>query len=132
MAIKAEVAASPANSWVSGKFLGFKSTKANDGYTANFKISTGDLINKLFGKQLNVGEINELRLACGLPAAMSLDQILLPEIGDEDMGGYDVPIEIYVTQRGKYLNAGRFRPAGAQQPGADTPAPGISDDDLPF
>lgn len=133
MAIKASVAASPANSWVRGKFIGFKATKSGDGYLANFKLATGDLVNKLFGQQLNVGEINELRLAVGLPAAMSLDEIMLPEVGDEDMGGYDTPLEIFVTQRGKFMNAGRFRQIGAQQPGSDTPsALAGGEDDLPF
>jgi hypothetical protein len=131
VAFKTSAAPSPINTWTKGSFLGFRRAKGGSGFVAAFKLDTGENTSKLFSDPINLKEINELRLACGLPAAGQSEDLLLPEIGDDDMFGYHAPIEIYVKANGKFLNSVRFRPvqSGATSPNPTSPG---SEDDLPF
>jgi hypothetical protein len=91
-----------------------------------FKIfETDEDISRFFGKttKIELNVLNELRRACGLKDLVQIQAVELPDVGDDDMMGYNTIIDIYPTKDGKYLTAKNFqRHKDEQQAASDTPS----------
>jgi len=110
MAFTKSVAQGIANRWVKGRCLGFKDSANANAVIADFKVyETGEMIRKFFNDPINLRELNELRIACGLDQLRNAADVELPSIGDSDMMGYDADVLIYSVSRGNHVNARNFR-----------------------
>ena len=112
--------AEQASGWVNAKLIGFKPSASGEYINAKFRtIESGDIASALFGNPIKLADINKLLIAMGKEQYTKPEQIMLPEIGDDDMMGMDVEILIKVKKRGDFLNADGYKPSGV--PSANAP-----------
>jgi len=132
-----------ANRWNIGRCVGFRQHPSTNSIVGYFKLEGhADNLSMKFGDRgrVKIPVINELRAACGLPPLGPVESIVLPEVGDNDMAGYDAIIEIFAVEKGKYTNAAQFRKlqSGGEMPrqtqtqnGSSAPQPVANSED-PF
>lgn len=111
MAFTVQVSLPIVNRWCTGRCTGFRVHQSGTviGY---FKIiETDEDITRFMGKttKIELNVLNELRRACGMKDIVQIDNLDLPDVGDDNMMGYNAIIEIYPTKDGKYLVAKNFR-----------------------
>lgn len=111
MAFTAQITLPIVNRWCAGRCTGFRVIQSGSiiGYFKVFE--TDEDLTRLFGKitKIELNALNELRRACCMKDIIQQDAVELPDVGDDNMMGYNAIIEIYPSKDGKYLNAKNFR-----------------------
>ena len=137
MPITLNVQQSVVNSWTPARCLGARKFPSGD-IALVFKLeASGETADILFrGGSVKMATINKLRMANGLDPYEDMLQLDLPVVGDQNMMGYDRPIEVYVIENksksGKtFLTIRDIRKVA--EPGAYEPAFGdeAADDGVP-
>lgn len=98
--------------WVEGKLVGFKEGTGN--LRGVFKLTTGDYASMFVNNPVKLSQINPLMLAFGLQPFETAGNITLPEDGDSDMMGMDVPISLNIVASGDFYNVKGFRAIDAE------------------
>ena len=129
MAFTAQVSLPIINRWCAGRCTGFRVQKSG-AIVGYFKIfETDEDLSRLFGKtsKVDINALNGLRRACGLKDIVQAAAVELPDVGDDDMMGYNAIIDIYPSQDGKFLNAAKFQRHTDEQQTTASDTPGEED-----
>ena len=98
--------------WCEGRLMGFRESKTGEYLIAKFRLDGGDFCSMVYNNPIKLKDINNLVSAMGLELYTEAADIMLPEENDPDMMGMDVTININVKEKGDFLNATAFKPAG--------------------
>jgi len=102
MAIKVEVA-EDLTGWETVILKGFQMTRDGSGIRALFKVpANGELASAIFNYPIKKKEFQPLLKALGI--TKPFENIVLPEVDDEDKLGFDKPILGKLYYRGKWLS----------------------------
>lgn len=91
--------------WTEIKLLGFKESQAGNHIVGKFQIlANNEIASMIFTNPIALREINRIMIVAGLTPFSTQEEVILPEIGDDDMLGMDVVILGNIVKSGDFLN----------------------------
>jgi len=118
MAFRAQGAPSIVESWTKGKLNYFMMSKSGGHCMASYYVpALGKKISMMVGWPIETNKLNKIRVAAGMPAVEDAEGLMLPDYEDKDKLGYDVWVDVFITQDGQYYNVEDVRPQDKQAQG---------------